>query len=284
MADAWPLEGGAARIFEGAASCGERLILRLHGPTAGPMVVYLPGLHGDWTLVGGLRAALGSEVGFAEFTYPRTVAWTLSEYARAIEGVLETAGVGSGWVLAESFGSQIAWDLCGRATRFAPRGLILAGGFGRYPIPWALRLGTEVGRRFPLKWFRAALRAYAILSRWRLGGAPERVADLAEFVGRRTEEDRRAAVHRLGLIAGNDPAALAGELRLPVYYLTGFLDPIVPWPWIPGWLRRHCPGFRAWRMVWASDHTVLGSGRRAAARAILDWVKRSPEVREGVCE
>ena len=64
----------------------EALQIRVHGPAELPALIYLPGLHGDWTLIGGLRASLVGRVRFVEFTYPRTVAWSLDDYAAAIEG------------------------------------------------------------------------------------------------------------------------------------------------------------------------------------------------------
>ena len=47
---------------------------------------------------------------------------------------------------------------------------------------------------------------------------------------------------------------------------------VVSSPCVPGWLRRHCRGYRGWRMIWSADHNVLGSGSRASAEAILGWV------------
>lgn len=36
--------------------------LRIHWPESAPTLIYLPGLHGDWTLVGGFRQALAGRV------------------------------------------------------------------------------------------------------------------------------------------------------------------------------------------------------------------------------
>ena len=51
----------------------EELQLRIHGEASLPTLIYLPGLHGDWTLIGGFRHALGGRVRFVEVTYPRTL-------------------------------------------------------------------------------------------------------------------------------------------------------------------------------------------------------------------
>src|SRR5678816_3156773 len=90
--------------------------IRVSGPETAPVLIYLPGLHGDWTLVGSFKAALGNKVRFVEITYARTVTWTLGEYASRVLQGLRKIGITSGWVLAESFGSQIGWELLRQAA------------------------------------------------------------------------------------------------------------------------------------------------------------------------
>ena len=60
----------------------EKLEMRTYGDASLPTLIYLPGLHGDWTLVGSFRHALGGRVRFVEFTYPRTLTWSLEDYAK----------------------------------------------------------------------------------------------------------------------------------------------------------------------------------------------------------
>ena len=76
----------------------ETLQIRIHSPAASPTLIYLPGLHGDWTLVGGFRQALAGRVRFVEFTYPRTLTWSLDDYATGIEQALAENGISSGWL------------------------------------------------------------------------------------------------------------------------------------------------------------------------------------------
>ena len=38
---------------------------------AGPTVIYLPGIHGDWGLIGAFRRELGPRVRFVEFAYSK---------------------------------------------------------------------------------------------------------------------------------------------------------------------------------------------------------------------
>src|SRR5207244_4028783 len=115
----------------------EELQIRIHGTDLLPTLVYLPGLHGDWTLIGRFRKALGGRVRFVEVTYPRTLSWSLEDYAEGVEKALGERGITSGWLLAESFSSGVVWPIVGR-RRFGVEGVILAGGFVRHPLVWGV--------------------------------------------------------------------------------------------------------------------------------------------------
>src|SRR6185436_19430483 len=105
---------------------------RIHGHAGLPALIYLPGLHGDWTLVASFRAAVKDRVRFVEFAYPCRSDWTLADYATNAAAALAAHGVNEGWLLAESFSSQVAWTALRLREEsripFAPQGLILAGG------------------------------------------------------------------------------------------------------------------------------------------------------------
>jgi hypothetical protein len=67
-----------------AQQSASSLEIRIHGGTDLPTLVYLPGIHGDWTLVGAFRSALEGKVRFVEFAYPVPTTWSLREYASAV--------------------------------------------------------------------------------------------------------------------------------------------------------------------------------------------------------
>src|SRR5438876_7314022 len=94
----------------------EHLQIRIHGDASLPTLIYLPGLHGDWTLVTSFRLAIAGRVRFVEFTYPRTLTWSLDDYAAAVAAELHANGIERGWLLAESFSSQVAWTLIGKTS------------------------------------------------------------------------------------------------------------------------------------------------------------------------
>lgn len=246
--------------------------IRIHGEAALPTLIYLPGLHGDWLLVTRFRKAMAGRVRFVEFTYPHTVTWGIEDFAAAVEEKLRAHGIASGWVVAESFGSQVAWPLM-QAKTFRAEGLILAGGFVKHPWPAVVRATAWLVRRAPLAWLTAVVSGYAVVARWRFKQDPEVRAALREFRARWGERLRAAAAHRTRLVADNDPRPLARTVELPVFDLTGVLDPVVPWPPVQRWLRRECPGWRANRVVWTADHNVLGTGTAQAAAQVRQWMQ-----------
>lgn len=249
----------------------ESLELRAYGLPSRPALIYLPGLHGDWTIIGGFRKALGERVRFAEMTYPRTLTWSLEDYAAAIAVALRANGIERGWLLAESFGSQIAWELV-RRTDFVTEGLILAGGFVRHPSRLGVRLVERLAGGISMNLLVRVLFGYAKIKQFRYRHSPEAMQAIREFLDRRTELDRRAAVHRLRLIAQSDPCAIASRTQVPVYALTGSFDPVVPWVPVRRWLKRHCHALRDFKIIWRAEHNVLSSAPRPSAEQVLRWM------------
>jgi len=250
----------------------EKLQLRVYGDGSLPTLIYLPGLHGDWTLVSSFRKNIIGKVRFVEMTYPRTLDWSLDDYAAAIESALAENGITRGWLLGESFGSQILWTLAGR-KKFQADGVILAGGFVKHPMRWAVRLAERIFGRLSLRAITWMIFTYAKIARYRYHKSPEVMATMDEFVARRTKLDLQAAQHRLHLIAENDLCDIAKNTKIPVFAITGFLDPIVPWPFVQKWLRKNCPALREYKIIRGADHMVLGTAPREAAKQILEWIK-----------
>ncbi|MGN6555662.1 MAG: alpha/beta fold hydrolase [Verrucomicrobiota bacterium] len=250
----------------------EALQIRVYGDAQLPTIVYLPGLHGDWTLVSSFRRALGNRVRFAEITYPRTLTWSLEDYAAAVETALRERGITEGWLLGESFSSQVVWPIVDR-KQFNAKGVILAGGFVRHPIRVGVRFAERIGGGVSLSWLTRIMFGYAKVARFRYRHSPETLVSIREFIERRTELDRQAAIHRLRLIAENNPDCIAQSLSVPLFALSGFLDPIVPWLLVRRWLRKHSPALREYKIIWNADHNVLGTAPDQAADQVVSWIQ-----------
>jgi pimeloyl-ACP methyl ester carboxylesterase len=260
---------------EGTQPVEEQLQIRVHPGPEDRTLIYIPGLHGDWTLVTSFRERVRGKVRFVEFTYPRTLVWSVENYARQVERQLRENGITQGWVLAESYGSQIGWAMLKPQEGFRAEGLILAGGFVHYPMKWVIRGFAWLARRMPLAGIRGFLSIYKAYARLRHRHAPETLGALDEFVERRNELDRQAIVHRLHCINAYDPRAIAAKAGVPVYHLAGLVDPIVPaWP-VRAWLNRHCPSFRGGRVILRADHNVLGTAPDEAAEQIQRWMREA---------
>lgn len=259
----------------------ERLELRSHGNTDLPTLIHLPGLHGDWTLLGPFRAALAGRVRFVETTYPRQQDWRLDDYAVALEGALSELGISRGWVIGESFSSQVAWHFLARQQERGSRaafrfdGLVLVGGFVRHPWPWGVRIAHSASCAVPLPLLRTLCGIYGRVAGRRYCDSPEILAELNEFVTRRTNEaDRQTITGRYRVISGNDLRPVARSAGVPVYQLSGAWDPIVPWWQVCLWLRLNCPWYRASRILWRAGHNVLLSAPGESAEQILAWMKQ----------
>jgi pimeloyl-ACP methyl ester carboxylesterase len=252
----------------------EKLEMRVYGDAALPTLIYLPGMHGDWTLVASFRRALGGRVRFVEATYPRTLDWSLDDYAQGVETALAKQGIATGWLLGESFSSQVVWSIVAR-RRFQTQAIVLAGGFVRHPMRWGVRLAERLCGGISLGLITRILFGYAKVARFRYRRSPEVQANIQEFIARRTELDRQAAKHRLHLIAEYDPRPIAQAVSVPVYGLSGLVDPIVPWFWVRPWLKQNCPALRDYRILRRADHNVLGTAPEAAAEQVVQWMAAS---------
>jgi pimeloyl-ACP methyl ester carboxylesterase len=269
--------------------------LRVHDQGLEPTLVYLPGLHGDGTLLGGFRQAAAGRLCLAEFTYPRREDWALADYAREVEAMLIERGLNRGWLLGESFSSQVVWAIVARqsgqpgrfpvsaketiAPSFHPQGLILAGGFVRHPLPLCVSLGYQASRCIPIWLLHGLCQLWAWSAERRRACSAEVAAGLREFVARRTSSlDRAAITRRYRIIVENDLRAVARCTNLPVFLLSGRFDPIVPWPCVRPWLRRHCPGFRDSRIIRGAGHVVLLDAPVESIDQILHWIARTNEA------
>ena len=206
-----------------------------------------------------------------ESAYPPTLTWSLDDYAAGVETALAEQDITRGWLLGESFSSQVVWPLIER-NKFQIDGVILAGGFVRHPMRWAVRLTERICGDVSLSLITRILLGYARLLRFRSQRSPEALADIQDFIVHLTDLDRQAAKHRLSLVLQNDPCSIAGKANVPIYGLTGLFDPVVPWFWTRRWLTKNCPALREYKIIRRADHNVLGTAPQAAADQVVKWM------------
>ena len=253
-----------------------KIQMRTDGDPTRPTLIYLPGIHGDWTLFAGFRELAKEKFFLVQFTYPRNLSWSLEDYARAVFKALREASIARGWVLAESYSSQVAWawlKLAGESPLpFQFDGVILAGGFVQYPAPISLRVARAFFAVAPWPWWKFLFWLYLHYSGFRHRNAPGATRSGREFVERRTPLDIEAIRARLRLIAEFDPRSIAAQAQCPIYVLAGTIDPVVPVRPVLRWLRRNCGSFKAHRIIWPADHNVLGTEPGKALAQIEHWV------------
>lgn len=255
----------------------ERIEVFIEGAETLPNLVYLPGTQGDWTLTAPLRAALAGNVRFVALAYPRTTCWSLTEYAVGVMEALEKHGIHEAWVLAESFGSQVLWEFLriapNRPQPFSIKGVILAGGFARYPVRSAARITRFVIGITPLWLWRRELKIFSRLARFRWRKNAEFAGGIDAFLqARLVPGDREAMQHRLRLIIDNDPRAMAQTATIPLCLLTGLWDIVVPWHLVLPWFRKSCPALRDRHIIGNAGHIVLLSASEKSARQIESWM------------
>jgi pimeloyl-ACP methyl ester carboxylesterase len=251
----------------------EKLEIRIHGSPALPTLIYLPGVHGNWMLIGGFRRALNGRVRFVEISYPATLTWSLDEHASAVEAALAENGIAEGWLLGESFSSQVVWSMLSR-NKFPVAGLVLAGGFVRHPWRWAVRLAQRFFSDLSFFVLSRLFCVYAWLTPFRFRRSPETFQEIQKFIAGLTRKDFQSFKHRLDLIIQNDPCLIARQVNVPIYALTGLFDPVVPWFPVRRWLRKNCRALREYRIISRADHNVLGTAPDAAAEQILKWMSQ----------
>jgi pimeloyl-ACP methyl ester carboxylesterase len=251
----------------------EELQIRICGDSSLPTLVYLPGLHGDWTLIGAFQVALKGRVRFVVVTYPRSLTWSPNDYADAVDLMLQRSGIKTGWLLAESFGSQVAWAILSKSNKFfLVEGLVLAGGFVKHPWKWGPPLVRWLVRHTPKIIGRWLWKIYEAYSRFRHRHSPDALKLIDEFRDRRTDLDLQAMERRLASLDDYDPRPIACQTKLPVYYLAGLVDPLVPWFLVRRWLRLNCPGYRCGK-TFLADHNVLATAAAGTADTVVAWME-----------
>lgn len=250
------------------------LVTQITGPADAPVIIYLPGLHGDWTLMGELRPLLTGRARLVEVAYPHASAvWGLSDYAARLRAQFLRLELPPAHLLAESFGSLVALRYAMR-HRECVRSLILAGGVTRSPGALRMALMRALFAVFPVGMIDRMVERFR-RELPRRGHDPALFQCLGElFPAGRSARGKRASQRRLEIVQRADLRPGLGELRLPVFYLGGGRDSVVPVRREIKTLRKRLPAESRFRseLLPKAPHPILPARPRECAELIGGWI------------
>jgi len=238
-----------------------------------PILIYLPGIHGDASLGKEFRKFIAGKICFVEIEYPPNENWELDDYANSIISALNLIGIKECWLLAESFGSQVSFAIASKNCDIKFNGIILAGGFVRHPFIIGVRIVKWITKLMPMCLVKLWLKVYVAVCKIFFKRERKDKKIIKDFARNRIDDaDRRAIVKRYELIIKNDLRPIAKETKIPIYFLAGRWDVIVPWRPVLNWLKKNCPAFKDYKILNGADHPVIANAPETSAKQILDWL------------
>jgi pimeloyl-ACP methyl ester carboxylesterase len=252
------------------------LITRISGPVEAPAVIYIPGIHGDWTPLWRIRELLNSHCRLIEIAYPRTATrWTLDDYVERLRDLFDKLELMGGHLLAESFGSLVGWSFCCRYPGRV-KTLMVAGGFCSTPGRLKVALADMALHLAPAALLDRFVDLYLCYLKRR--GFPRDAFRRPNefFPATRTRQGWRSTHNRLKIISRTDVRTRLCELRVPILYFGGARDWVVPVRREIAALKRHLSPDCGFQHVLfpRAPHPIIPARYPQVARLITDWVAR----------
>lgn len=239
-------------------------------PLATP-ILFLPGVHGDWTPQLAARPLLNREFRFIETAYPRIATWSMDDFARALKQLLDDLGIESAHIVAESFGSLILWQF-GLTHPKRVRSGTLLGGFSRPPRFRGAAAASVALRAMPTSLLESIIDIY-VARRTALGEKRD-CFEMGAYPAARTRQGRYATANRLVMIQTSDFRNRLREVEFPVRYLGGARDIVVPVRREIATLRAQLPpdcDFRS-ELVAGAPHAMIPSHAEEIVRHLRRWI------------
>lgn len=260
----------------------EGLIHQVSGREELPPVIYLPGVHGDWTPLVAARPMLSEELRLVEAAYPRVEHWSLEDFGEALEALLDRLGLESAHLVGESFGSLVAWQF-GLTHPQRVRSLILVGGFAQPPSFRRASLARRALMLTPTFLLERGIDVYVSHKNRRGEQRRPPSEGVMSYAAVRTTRGRRATANRMKIIQRTDFRPHLHRVAVPVRYIGGQNDLVVPVQRELETLERHLPescDFQG-RLLADARHVIIASHPGQTARHITDWVREveGPPVR-----
>ena len=257
------------------------LVHQISGPEDAPAMVYLPGVHGDWTANESARTHLSRETRLIEVAYPRNAAWTLADFSNALRRLLDRLNLTSVHVAGESFGSLVAWETAFGHPELI-KSLLLVGGFAQPP---AYRVATSAKwalRGMPTFVLETGIDIYVyykdLKGERRLG----RRSGVSPYPAVRTRKGKLATASRMGIIERTDVRERLHRLQQPVRYIGGDSDSVIGVHRELSTLRQHLPPHCEFKseLIQDAPHAIIASHPEHTARTLTRWILDIEQSRE----
>jgi aminoacrylate hydrolase len=256
------------RLLDDAAG----LVYQATGDPDAPPILYLPGVHGDWTPQVRARSILSRDFHFVETAYPRIENWSIDDYARALKEMLDGLGIESAHIVGESFGSLVAWQF-GIANPDRVRSFTLVGGFSRPP---RFRVAAAAAlKALPNNLLESAIDVY--VAGKSAAGERRETFESGAYPATRTPRGRRATANRMTIIQESDFRDQLKQIKFPVRYLGGARDIVVPVRREIATLLAHLPphcDFQS-ELVAGAAHAIIASHPEETVEHMSRWVREA---------
>ncbi len=250
----------------------KELVHQESGDRNAPPILYLPGVHGDWTPQLAARPLLSRDFRFIETAYPRIETWSIDDFAQALKNLLDDLGIESAHIVGESFGSLVMWQF-GIANPERVRSFTLVGGFSRPPRFRVAAAAAAALKSLPTSLLESAIDLY-VAGRSALGEDRESF-DIGAYPAARTLQGRRATAKRMSIIQASDFTAQLQEIKFPVRYLGATNDIVVPVRREIATLLAHLPphcDFQS-ELVAGAPHAMIASHAKQTVEHLSRWVR-----------
>lgn len=238
-----------------------------------PPVVYLPGVHGDWTPLNRARPLLAERLLLIEAAYPRVEHWTLEDFSQSLANLLDVLELQSVHVIGESFGSLVGWEF-GLSFAERVRSLILVGGFSQPPRYRAAGTVSSALRVLPTLLLEKGIDWYVAL-KTRRGQARTSPGSVPPYPATRTERGKFATARRMAIIQRSDFRQRLRDVRFPVRYIGGGADWVIPVRREIETLERTLPRgceFKG-KVIEGAPHMIIASHPEQTVDQIVSWVQ-----------
>lgn len=254
------------------------LVHQRAGHPDAPPLLYLPGVHGDWTPQVGARSCLSEKFHLVETAYPRVDHWSIDDYARSLNDLLDKLGIESAHIVGESFGSLVGWQF-GVTNPHRVRSFTLLGGFARAPRFRVAAAASAALKTLPTGLLESTIDFY--VAGKKVIGQQRETFDTGAYPATRTESGRLATANRMSIIQSTDFREHLSDIEFPVRYLGGANDVVVPVRREISTLSKHLPSdveFQS-ELIRGAPHAIIASHPQETADQVSRWVH---EVERGI--